>query len=87
MTFGARAQHGANWKDYEEDFEESDTIMDLLHFGNNKIGQPYDLDLQLSGIVEVLDLGGRHWATRAINVRGVHCTKHVRVYVSAQEGY
>ena len=68
MTFGARAQHGANWEDYEEDFEESETIMDLLHFGNNKNGQPYDLDLELSGNREVLDLGGRHLATRAINV-------------------
>ena len=36
----------------------------------------------------VLRLGddGQH-LSETLHSRGVHCTKHVRVYVSAQEGY
>ena len=36
MTFGARPQYGENWEDYEEGSGENDTIMDLLHFGDNE---------------------------------------------------
>ena len=38
QDFGARSQHRSHWKDYEEDDEEHDNIMDLQNIETMKTG-------------------------------------------------
>ena len=60
-------------EDYEEGNGEIDTIMDLLHFGDDKNwlgsmvgGQLDDLDFGLSEDMKALDVGGRHLGSQVI---------------------
>ena len=75
---GARPQHGADQKDYEEDGGENDIVMHPQNFGDDEIwlgslvgGQPNDLDFGLSEATEALDVGGRH-----LGCQGIQCGFH-----------
>ena len=70
---GARPQHRADREEYVEGGWENDTIMDLLHFGDNENwlgslvgGQPDDLDFGSSEDMEAFDVGGRHLSSHGI---------------------
>ena len=36
QNLGAKPQYEVDWEDYEEGSRENDSIMDLLHFGDNE---------------------------------------------------
>ena len=66
-------QYGANWEDYEEGGGENNTIMNLLHFGDDENwlgslvdGQPDDLGFGISEVMKALDVGGRHLGSQGI---------------------
>ena len=68
QDLGGRPQCGAYWEDYEEGGGENDTIMDLLHFGDNENwlsslvgGQSNGLNFELSEYMKALAVGGRHF--------------------------